>query len=132
MRPEALREAHEWLVRADTDLRLGERALEAPPIASGAAYHAQQAAEKALKAFLAAHDLPFRRTHDFVELLTQCVALDPVLSQFDATARTLAPYATEFRYPGGTLEPPLRVAETAVKEASELVRVVRERFRLRP
>ena len=55
MRPEAVSEAREWLERAELNLRLAERALRIPPVlAGGAAYHAQQAAEKALKAFLAA------------------------------------------------------------------------------
>ncbi len=35
-----------------------------------------KAAEKALKAFLAWHDVPFRRTHDIEELVTQCAAID--------------------------------------------------------
>ena len=60
MQPSAIREAREWLERADLDLRLAERALQVPPpLAGGAAYHAQQAAEKALKAFLAAHNQAF-------------------------------------------------------------------------
>jgi hypothetical protein len=32
------------------------------------AFHAQQAAEKALKAFLAFHDEPFRKTHGIEEI----------------------------------------------------------------
>ena len=40
----------------------------APPLPREALYHCQQAAEKALKGFLAFHDHPFRRTHDLREL----------------------------------------------------------------
>jgi len=52
-----------WLRRAAADLRGAEVDLAAdPPLAGDAVFHCQQAAEKALKAFLAWHDVPFRKT----------------------------------------------------------------------
>lgn len=57
MRPESIREALEWLNRAHQDLLMAQRALSGPALLpDGAAYHAQQAAEKALKAFLTARN----------------------------------------------------------------------------
>src|SRR5204862_953151 len=83
MQPQAINEARDWLARADLDLRLAERALGIPPeLAAGAAYHAQQAAEKALKAFLAAHNQPFPLTHNLTVLLPLCQAMDPAFLQF--------------------------------------------------
>src|SRR3712207_2628003 len=83
MRPEALREARERLERADLDLRLAERALQIPPVlAGGAAYHAQQSAEKVLTAFLAAHDEPFPLTHNLNVLVPLCEALDAAFARF--------------------------------------------------
>ena len=41
--------------------------------------HAQQAAERSLKAFLAWHDVPFRKTHNIEELGRPCVGLDATL-----------------------------------------------------
>jgi HEPN domain-containing protein len=41
-----------------------ERLLKAPALFGAAVFHCQQAAEKALKGFLAWHDTPFRKTHD--------------------------------------------------------------------
>src|SRR4051794_16462263 len=64
MHPSALAEARDWLLRADQDLAVTERLLQAPPLLGAAAYHAQQAAEKALKAFLAAHNVPVRPTQN--------------------------------------------------------------------
>lgn len=50
MQPEAADEARDWMTRAERDLLIGQRALHVEPIlADQAAYHAQQAAEKALK-----------------------------------------------------------------------------------
>jgi HEPN domain-containing protein len=131
MRPEAISEAQEWLARAELDLQLAERALRIPPaLAGGAAYHVQQAAEKALKAFLAAHDEPFPLTHNLTVLLPLCEALDAGFGRFSSTARSLTPYATQFRYPGGPIEPAVTDAEQGLREAAELVESVRRRLNL--
>lgn len=64
-----LREAREWLTRAQRDLQAARTQLHtSPPLPEMTAYHAQQAGEKALKAFLTLHRTPFRPTHDLVEL----------------------------------------------------------------
>jgi HEPN domain-containing protein len=42
-------------------------------------FHCQQAAEKALKGFLAWHDQPFPKTHDLGKLGKQAVEVDPTL-----------------------------------------------------
>lgn len=53
--PDALREAEEWLTRAERDLQAARNELSvAVPRLEISAYHAQQAAEKALKGFLTA------------------------------------------------------------------------------
>lgn len=59
----------------------------------------QQAAEKALKAFLTWHDRPFGKTHNLVELGGQCVLLDATLEGVLAPAGALTEYAWKFRYP---------------------------------
>jgi HEPN domain-containing protein len=125
MQPSALAEAREWLARADEDLAATQRLIQTPPPLIGiASYHAQQAAEKALKAFLAAHDTAFRPTHNLEELLPLCVAIDASLGRFAITARTLTPYATRFRYPGGPLAPTQAEGELALQQAADLVEFV--------
>jgi HEPN domain-containing protein len=69
--------ARRLMLAAREHLALGHRGLEAPPLPNGAVFHAQQAAEKALKAFLAWHDLPARPTHDLTELLSLCTPIQP-------------------------------------------------------
>jgi len=55
------------------DLRTAAHQLTAaPPFTGDAVFHAQQAAEKSLKGFLAWHDVPFRKTHDLAEIGRQC------------------------------------------------------------
>jgi HEPN domain-containing protein len=92
------------------------------------AYHAQQGAEKAFRAFLTVNSIPFRRTHDLVELQAQCEAAEPGFGQFLAAAQTLIPYATQFRYPGGQLAPPLEEAQKAAELAGEIVNSVKRQL----
>ena len=127
--PSALAEAREWLARADQDLQVARLVMQAEqPVLAAVAYHAQQAAEKGLKAFLAARSAVFRPTHNLEELLAQCVAIDAGFAQFRATAQTLTPYATRFRYPGGPLEPPAADAQRGLQLAEDLVRFIRGRL----
>jgi HEPN domain-containing protein len=58
-----------WLFKAADDLRGADIDLAAvPPLTGDAAFHCQQAVEKALKALLAWYDVPFRKTHDLAEI----------------------------------------------------------------
>lgn len=80
MRPEVERTAdvRAWLRKASQDLLAGQYLLDAsPPFTGDACFHAQQAAEKALKGWLTWNDAPFRKTHDLVEIGRACVALPP-------------------------------------------------------
>ena len=133
MQPGNLRDADEWLVRAERDLLLADRALnEIPVLADGAVFLAQQAAEKAFKGFLAAHGRPIQKTHDLTQLVPDCVAIEPGFAQFQAIAPQLSAYVTQFRYPGGPLEPPEAEARRAVEDARDIVDFVRQCVDARP
>jgi HEPN domain-containing protein len=98
---DALRdEARRWLRHAVEDERMVGLALAASPVLPGpAAYHAQQAAEKAPKAILVLRGRPVPRTHDLMHLLTLTgppPAFD--VAQMDALA-SLTPWAVQTRYP---------------------------------
>jgi HEPN domain-containing protein len=83
------------------DLRAGEIDLTAnPPLLEDVAFHAQQLAEKSLKAFLVWYDQPFRKTHDLTEIGQECVELDQTLAQISKRAEALSDYAWKYRYPG--------------------------------
>lgn len=114
--PERCAEAREWLIRAQHDLLAAQVLLGTQPALSDVAvYHCQQAAEKALKAFLFWHDTPFRKTHDLEELGVQCVALDAGLDSLLDKTSASTPYAWQFRYPGPAIEPTTtEVAEAAL------------------
>jgi len=62
-----------------------------------ACFHAQQAAEKALKAVMCLHGLEFCRTHDLEALASMLKDIDVVPPMDEHHLRCLTPYAVEFR-----------------------------------
>ncbi|MDC8448406.1 MAG: HEPN domain-containing protein [Nitrospira sp.] len=81
MQPEKAAAVRGWLSKAADDLRGARIDLDAnPPFIEDALFHCQQAAEKALKGFLTAHDTPFKKTHDLDELGRHCLEFDSKLA----------------------------------------------------
>ena len=79
--PARVADTKTWLAKASSDLRAGAHALTAdPPFTGDAVFHAQQAAEKAFKGFLAWHDVLFGKTHDFARLGHQCTEAESALA----------------------------------------------------
>jgi HEPN domain-containing protein len=118
-----------WLLKAADDLRGAEVDLAAvPPLTGDAAFHCQQAAEKALKALLAWHDVPFRKTHDLAEIGQQCVALDVSLEPLCRRAEQLTTFAWIFRYPGDLEDPPVEEVVEALAVARDVHNAVRARL----
>ncbi len=93
--------AHQWLDKAKRDLAAAERLMSGnAPLPDIGVFHCQQTIEKALKAFLTYHETRFEKTHNLVALLDLSVKIEPELRRWLEAAKTLTPYATEFRYPG--------------------------------
>jgi HEPN domain-containing protein len=92
-----------------------------PSLAGLTAFHCQQAAEKALKAFLAWHDQTVPRTHDLPALPAQCRALEPGLTTLQQAASTLDDYQTAGRYPDVGPAPSAAEAEQALPLAEQVV-----------
>jgi HEPN domain-containing protein len=125
MKPETRAEAAAWLAKADVDLRAARADLAAvPPITSDALFHCQQAIEKALKAFLTAHERPPARTHDLEELGVRVIDLDPSLREPVSRSYHLSVFASEFRYPGDSAEPERGVADSGLEEAVAVVAIL--------
>ncbi len=125
---EKMAEVRAWLSRASEDLRAADVEEKAiPPLTAHMVFHAQQAAEKAMKAFLVDHNRVFRKTHSLVELGEPCVAIDPSLRDLVLRAVPLTEYAWRFRYPGDEFAPSLETAAHAVALAREVLQAVRTR-----
>ncbi|HWQ96359.1 MAG TPA: HEPN domain-containing protein [Candidatus Methylomirabilis sp.] len=61
-------------------------------------FHAQQAAEKMMKALLMAKNIHYRRTHDLRELIDLIRDNGIEFPESLMEIRTLSPFAVEFRY----------------------------------
>jgi len=96
----------DWLQWARDDEERIRRALAFDDVYD-AAYHLQQAVEKALKALLLACGWQLERTHNLLYLLNLAIRYLPDLSTYDALCRR----ANQFigaRYPGVITPPPTR------------------------
>lgn len=91
----------QWLDKAEEDLRAGEILLDSDlEDFDSVGFHAQQAAEKFIKAVLVRHQIPFPKSHS-IQLLRGLVAqADKALAEKLSPADSLTPYGVEFRYPG--------------------------------
>jgi HEPN domain-containing protein len=116
----------ERIERAENDWRTIQAvlALEDPPY-EVAAFHAQQAAEKYLKAFLLGHGWQLRKTHDLVDLLTDCLKYDAGLQSLTPACQELNPFVLSGRYPIAA------VTRSACERATRAAEAIRNELRKR-
>jgi len=113
--------------RAEEDLAAVQAMLEVEPIADAViGLHAQQAAERALKAVLAAEGLDYPFTHDIDALAELCEAAGTTLPAELDEADRLTPYAAAVRYdqaPHGSVQrrDAGRFAQAAVAWAKQFI-----------
>ncbi|MEW6490671.1 MAG: HEPN domain-containing protein [Thermodesulfobacteriota bacterium] len=124
--PEVLRKIQQWVTFADEDLRLARLALT---LSSGLpyrllAFHAQQCAEKYLKAYLVCAGVDFPYTHNIRRLRELCEASAGWIGVLDA-ADDLSVFATTARYPGEAAEVSREEALRAIALAEQTRNVVR-------
>ena len=115
----------DWLRRAHSDLALARTPPSVGVLLEDLCFHAQQAAEKALKAILIANSIPFPRTHNItglLELIPGSLSPPPAVQE----AVILTDYAVASRYPGAyepvedeELQEALALAEAVVSWAEE-------------
>lgn len=91
----------EWIEKAEADLAAAEWLMRAPqPSYDAVCFHAQQCAEKYLKAQLQEAMLSFPKTHDLEKLIDLLLPRAPGLTALRSIAKALSEYAVEVRYPG--------------------------------
>jgi len=119
----------QWLAYAESDLRLAQLAAGDPLVLPElVCFHAQQAAEKALKAVLRFKQVDFPWTHDLEELLRLVEEAGVALPEAVREAGFLSVYAVGARYPGywdridqQEVEEALREAERVLQWAKEII-----------
>jgi HEPN domain-containing protein len=119
--PPPSEDAREWISRARSDLALA-RAKPEGVYLEDLCFHAQQSAEKAIKALLIWHGIEFPYVHDLAALLTLVEKATGDLPDSIRQAERLTQFAVETRYPGAA--PPVREGEyqEAIGLASEVLR----------
>jgi len=92
----------EWVAKAEGDLTTALRELRArkAPNYDAACFHAQQCAEKYLKARLQEAGIAFGKTHNLVALLKLLAPIEPSWTALRSGLQLLTEFAVEVRYPG--------------------------------
>ena len=92
--------ASDWLARARSDLAIAQAPLPDGALYEDLCFHAQQAAEKALKAVYQHKGWPFRYTHDLETLASGLSEMGVKIPSEIVEADTLSRFAWQARYPG--------------------------------
>lgn len=87
-----------WIDFAKEDLLWAKASLE-DKIYRGACFAAQQAAEKALKAYLHAKGVRVFKIHDLVALNQECLKQDSDFEKLEEACNLISPYYLSTRYP---------------------------------
>ena len=115
----------EWVEKAEEDWEIVLLALGSPQskVYNAICFHAQQCAEKYLKAQLQEEGSAIPKTHDLEKVLDLLLPSHPLWSTLRLALETLTTYAVDFRYPGDSAD------KAEAEEAVKLCRSVRETVR---
>lgn len=92
---------NDWIEKAEGDWRTAQLLHRAaPPACDAACYHAQQAAEKWIKAVLHDRGKVFPKTHDLIVLIELAAPALRELINHRRALEQLSTVAVEVRYPG--------------------------------
>ena len=115
----------EWVSKAEGDFASANRELRArkAPNYDSACFHAQQCAEKYLKARLCEAGIVTEKTHNLLHLLDCCMPIEPLWEGLRTPLNVLNAYAVAFRYPGESAD------RTTARDAIQICKTVRETVR---
>ena len=115
----------DWQHKADQDFAAAKALFsQETPLLYPSCFHAQQAAEKYIKAYLTWKQTEFPKTHSINELLNLVKVSDEELASELNPATALTPFGVDIRYPSDAPEPDLDEA----RQALELVQMVSQRI----
>ena len=114
-----------WLTKAQHDLASARvLAANTPPLLDTGIYHCQQAAEKAIKGYLAFLDKEVERVHDLEVLIRSAMTATPEFRSWMDAGIQLTPYARIYRYPGFSADPSREQFEQAMSASEGIYRFV--------
>ncbi len=117
-------ELKSWIAHAEDDFESAKvLTRQKKPLLYSACFHAQQCAEKYMKALLVFKDQDFPKVHDLNTLNDLCSAAGIFLGMDKADLARLSAYAIMSRYPGD--EPTLKETKGAIESAKAIRRFAR-------
>ncbi len=126
MKPSTL----EWIEKAEEDFVAAGNAIRARnrPLYNTACYHAQQCAEKYLKARLEEAGHQVDKTHNLIDLLKQILPIEPGWASLQSDLRVLNGFSVDYRYPGKSATK--SQAQDALKRCRNVRKIIRQSFAL--
>jgi HEPN domain-containing protein len=120
----------EWIQKAEGDFATMQREAKARrhPNYDAVCFHAQQCAEKYLKARLTEADIRFGKVHDLVALLDKVLTIQPDWEVFREDLAYLSDFAVSFRYPDESADK--ESAVDAVRRCRFFRKIARSALRL--
>lgn len=96
----------EWVEKAEGDFATAGRESRARkrPNYDAVCFHAQQCAEKYIKAILQEQDIPFGKTHNLIALLELLIPAKPSWELLRPSLESLTVFGVHVRYPGETAD----------------------------
>lgn len=118
-----------WFSKAADDI-LWAKSSYRDGVYYGACFICQQAAEKAIKAFLLANGKIIRKIHDLSALTEECFLIDASFEEIRETVLPLVDYYLETRYPdmGDFIGYTQEKAEDAIKRAEKVMAFAGEKL----
>jgi HEPN domain-containing protein len=119
-----------WLFRANEDISVANRlaSYNLEYYTSTICFHAQQAVEKFLKAFLIFHDIDFPKTHDLDFLLLECKKID--LASFEIDLKSLTDFGVSIRYPDDFYIPGIKETQEFIKIAEGIKYIIENKIKI--
>lgn len=115
-----------WIRKARSDMLAMTASLKAGAL-DACCFHAQQAAEKTLKAYLIYNDVEFPFTHNLIKLIELAAQKDKAFRELGSEAELLTPYAVELRY-DDEFWPSMEAARQACDSANDVMDFITSRL----
>ena len=115
----------EWITKAEGDFATAGRELRArkSPNYDAVCFHAQQCAEKYLKAVLQENEKHIPKIHNLIELMLLCEEIDSSFEMLRSDLVVMERYSVRVRYPGEFAEKEdAQSAYAAAKTARAFIR----------
>ncbi|MGQ9638813.1 MAG: HEPN domain-containing protein [Thermodesulfobacteriota bacterium] len=122
-----------WIRKAENDLKTAKDEIKTEnPATDTVCFHAQQCAEKYLKAYLVFHQKHFKKIHNIAKLVELCKEIDENFDKiFGFGASNLTVYAVEIRYSDEIYFPSKEEAEKAIEIAEKVKEFVLEKLKIK-